>query len=69
MKILVYVQVYNSFCLSCLIFLLIFRYVDMIANPDVADVFRKRAKVNHSASLLTRKQLKPTRFLVVPLYV
>lgn len=23
-----------------------FRYVDMIANPEVADVFRKRAKVS-----------------------
>ena len=23
----------------------IFRYVDMIANPEVADTFRKRAKV------------------------
>lgn len=25
--------------------MLLHRYVDMIANPEVADVFRKRAKV------------------------
>lgn len=24
-----------------------FRYVDMIANPEVADIFRNRAKVSH----------------------
>lgn len=35
----------------------------MIANPEVADVFRKRAKVNHASSLLSRKQLKPSRYL------
>lgn len=27
-----------------------FRYVDMIANPEVADIFRKRAKVGHLLS-------------------
>lgn len=40
--------------LAYIYFSVLSRYVDMIANPEVADVFRKRAKVNDASSLLTK---------------
>ena len=32
------------FCIAEIMYF-VFRYIDMIANPEVADTFRKRAKV------------------------
>lgn len=45
------------FCLLdlSLLYLSLFRYVDMIANPEVADIFRKRAKVKFHVSSQLKK--------------
>jgi hypothetical protein len=44
---------------------LVVRYVDMIANPEVADVFRKRAKVGHHPNFIClRKSFLLVLFLI-----
>ena len=41
---------------KCLFIFVVVRYVDMIANPEVADVFRKRAKVVHLPILIPQNK-------------
>ena len=38
-------QLIADLVLDCILLFSLHRYVDMIANPEVADIFRKRAKV------------------------
>ena len=40
-----------------------FSYIDMIANPEVADTFRKRATVYFNEMAATKNQLLNANFL------
>lgn len=48
---------------DCLFFMFV-RYVDMIANPEVADVFRNRAKVFQLPNLFSLLQMFVAQFFL-----
>lgn len=55
---ILYTETWQALVIKCFFFvLLVARYVDMIANPEVADVFRKRAKVVHLLTLFSLTQM------------